>query len=84
MEKLKASPILDWKEDWEHLQNQLQKGQPGTLGSKDRYQERRDNNALKEKKRSEKAAEKSSNEMKNLLQKRKTEVEEDDDIKDND
>ena len=51
MEKLKVSPILQWKEDWEHLQNQLQRDLPGTLGSKDRKQERRDDNTLKGKKR---------------------------------
>ena len=80
MEKLKVSPILQWKEDWEHLQNQLQRDQPGTLGSKDRKQERRDDNTLKEKKRAEKAAEKSATEMKNLMEKGKIDVEEGDDM----
>ena len=51
MEKLKVSPILQWNEDWEHIQNQMQRDLPGTHGSKDRKQERRDDNTLKGKKR---------------------------------
>ena len=40
--------MLDWKEDWQHLQNQLMRQQIGTLGSKDMHQKKRDLRVVKE------------------------------------
>ena len=44
-EKLRESPIMNWREDWQHLQNQLQRNQKGCLGLPDLHQKKRDERA---------------------------------------
>ena len=41
-EKMMKSGIIDWAEDWEHLQNQLKKEQVGTIGGQDKVQLKRE------------------------------------------
>ena len=48
-EVLKDSGIKDWKEDLQHLHNQLEKEQIGTCDSQDFKQKKKDNRKIKEK-----------------------------------
>ena len=70
-EKLRESPIMDWREDWQHLQNQLQRNQKGCLGLPDFHQKKRDERAIKDMEGAEKSAEKSKQDVNKLFEKRK-------------
>ena len=68
-QKLRESAIMDWKEDWQHLQNQLQRDQVGSLGGHDKIQKKRDDRALKVRDARKNAVEKSNLEVSKLMEK---------------
>ena len=81
-EILKDSPIMNWREDWEHLQNQVKRDQAGSLGCKDTKQQKRDKRAEEDKKSAEAAAQKSNSEVKQMFEKKRNV--DDDGVEDND
>ena len=72
---LRDSPILDWQEDWQHLQNQLKKDQPGSLGCKDTHQQKRDDREATEEEQTQQASTKSQNQINEMFEKTKPDVE---------
>ena len=70
--RLKDSHILDWREDWQHLQNQMKKNQEGTLGAKDTRQHKRDVRVQQAKKSAAVAADRSASEVEKMFEKEKS------------
>ena len=86
-EKLKTSGILNWKEDLEHLNNQLKPEQVGSLAGVDKRQLKVDGRRLRDKEELERARQKSAFDCSNLsavLYSSDDDVEETEDMNKND
>ena len=71
---IKESGIKDWKEETQHLRNQLSEQQLGCPGSHDMIQKHRDDRKIEEFVRAESKEQKSEEEGEDLLERKRTEI----------